>query len=108
MSIEELRSFTILAGQLHFGRAAQALHVSQPALTKQINRLEQALGGKLLERGKHGSKLTTLGERFLPRAKELVTSFDRLLAETQKEAQGRAGRLQIGFGSYTLELVPRL
>jgi DNA-binding transcriptional LysR family regulator len=108
MSIEELRSFTILAGHLHFGRTAQALHVSQPALTKQINRIEQALGGRLLDRGRHGSKLTALGERFLPRAKELVASFDRLLTETQKEAQGRAGRLKIGFGSYTLELVPRL
>jgi DNA-binding transcriptional LysR family regulator len=108
MSIEEVRSFTILAGHLHFGRAAQALHVSQPALTKQINRLEAGLGGRLLERGRHGSRLTTLGERFLPRAREVVASFDRLVAETQKEAQGRAGRLNIGFGSYTLELVPRL
>jgi DNA-binding transcriptional LysR family regulator len=44
---------------LHFGRAAQALHVSQPALTKQINRLEEAVGGKLLARNKQGSKLTT-------------------------------------------------
>lgn len=51
-------------------RVALAPHLSQPALTKQINRLEDALGGILLERDKHGSKLTTLGERFLPRAKE--------------------------------------
>lgn len=108
MSIEELRSFVILAGHLHFGRAAQARHVSQPALTKQMNRLEDAVGGKLFERGKQGSKLTTFGERFLPRAKELVTAFDRLLAEARQEAQGRGGRLRIGSGSYTLDLVPRL
>lgn len=108
MSIEELRSFVILAGHLHFGRAAQARHVSQPALTKQINRLEDAVGGKLLARGKQGSKLTTLGERFLPRAKELVAAFDRLLAEAQQEAKGHGGRLRIGSGSYTLNLVPQL
>lgn len=108
MSIEELRSFVILAGHLHFGRAAQALHVSQPALTKQINRLEDAVGGKLLARGRQGSKLTTLGERFLPRAKELVTAFDQLVAETRQEAEGRGGRLRIGSGSYTLDLVPQL
>jgi len=108
MSIEELRSFVILAGHLHFGRAAQARHVSQPALTKQMNRLEEAVGGKLFERGKQGSKLTTFGERFLPRAKELVTAFDRLLAEARQEAQGHGGRLRIGSGSYTLDLVPRL
>lgn len=108
MSIDELRSFVILAGHLHFGRAAQALHVSQPALTKQINRLEDAVGGKLLARGKQGSKLTTLGERFLPRAKEVVAAFDQLLAETRQEAEGRGGRLRIGSGSYTLDLVPQL
>jgi len=108
MTIEELRSFVILAGHLHFGRAAQALHVSQPALTKQISRLEAAVGGKLFERGKQGSKLTTFGERFVPRAKELVVSFDRLLAEAQQEAKGHSGRLRIGSGSYTLDLVPRL
>lgn len=108
MGIEELRSFVILAGHLHFGRAAQALHVSQPALTKQMNRLEEAVGGKLLARGKQGSKLTTLGERFLPRAKTLVATFDQLMADTRQEAEGRGGRLRIGSGSYTLDLVPRL
>jgi DNA-binding transcriptional LysR family regulator len=108
MSIEELRSFVILAGHLHFGRAAQARHVSQPALTKQINRLEEAVGGKLLARNKQGSKLTTLGERFLPRSRELVAAFDQLLAETRREAEGRGGRLRIGSGSYTLDLVPQL
>lgn len=108
MSIEELRSFLTLAGHLHFGRAAQALHLSQPALTKQINRLEEAVGGRLLERGKHGSKLTTFGERFVPRAGEVVAAYDRLLAEARQEAAGRTGRLHIGSGSYTLDFVPRL
>jgi DNA-binding transcriptional LysR family regulator len=108
MTIEELRSFIILAGHLHYGRAAQALHLTQPALSKQMHRLEEAIGGRLLERGKHGTALTVFGERFLPRAKELVAAFDQLLAEARKEAQGRGGRLKIGFGSYTLELAPRL
>lgn len=108
MNMDELRSFTVLAGHLHFGRAAQALHVSQPALTKQIHRLEAALGGRLFERGKHGTRLTVFGGRFLPRAKEQVAAFDRLLVGARKEAQGRGGRLKIGFGWYTLELVPRL
>jgi DNA-binding transcriptional LysR family regulator len=108
MSIDGLRSFLILAEQLHFGRAAQALHLTQPALTKQINRLEEAVGGKLLARNKQGTKLTTLGERFRPRAREIVAAFDQLLSETRREAEGRGGRLRIGSGSYTLDLVPRL
>jgi DNA-binding transcriptional LysR family regulator len=108
MNIEELRSFSILAGHLHFGRASAALHLTQPALTKQMRRLEKALGGQLLERGKHGTALTGFGERFLPRARELVGSYDGLLASARKEAQGRGGRVRIGFGYYTYELVPRL
>src|SRR5678816_714923 len=108
MHIEELRSFTILSGHLHFGRAADALHLSQPALTKQMRRLEEALGGKLFERDKHGTRLTSFGERFLPRAKELLIAHESLLKTAQKEAQGRGGRLRIGFGYYTYELVPRL
>ena len=108
MNIESLRSFTILAGHLHFGRAAEALHVSQPALTKQIHRLEDTLGGKLFERGKHGTHLTIFGSRFLPQAREQVASFDRLVANARKEAQGRGGRLKIGFGWNTLEMVPKL
>jgi DNA-binding transcriptional LysR family regulator len=108
MKVEALRSFTVLAGHLHFGRAAQALHVSQPALTKQINRLEEALGGRLFERGRHGTRLTAFGGRFLPRAKEQVASLERLLATARQEAMGRGGRINIGFGWYTLELVPRL
>lgn len=108
MSIEELRSFVILAGHLHFDRAAQVLHVSQPALTKQIHRLEDALGGKLFQRGKHGTRLSAFGTRFWPRAKEVVAAFDQLREDARKEAQGQTGRLRIGSGSYTLELVPRL
>ncbi|MBW8864536.1 MAG: LysR family transcriptional regulator [Verrucomicrobia bacterium] len=108
MDIEELRAFVILAGHLHFGRAAQVLHVSQPALTKQIRRLEESLGGRLLERGRHGTKLSAFGARFLTPAKEVVEAFDRLGVEARKAATGQAGQLRIGFGSYTLELVPRL
>jgi DNA-binding transcriptional LysR family regulator len=66
MDIRELRSFLILAEQLHFGRASELLHLSQPALTKQINRLEQELGSLLFQRGTHGTKLSSFGRQFLP------------------------------------------
>jgi len=108
MTIEELRSFVILAGHLHFGRAAQVLHLSQPALTKQIRRLEEALGASLLERGKHGAKLSAFGAQFLPQIEELVAAFDRLRDDARQAAAGRAGQLRIGFGTYTLELVPEM
>lgn len=103
-----LRSFAALAEHLHYGRAARVLHLSQPALTKQMRRLEAELGGELFERGAHGTKLTTLGESFLPLASDLVRRFDAVLEEGKRRATGEAGRLAIGFGRTTLDLVPAL
>jgi DNA-binding transcriptional LysR family regulator len=108
MDVLLLRSFTALAEHLHYGRAARVLHVSQPALTKQMRRLEEELGGDLFERGAHGTSLTTLGESFLPLASDLVRRFDAVLEEGKRRAAGEAGRLAIGFGRTTLDLVPAL
>jgi DNA-binding transcriptional LysR family regulator len=108
MEMRDLRSFVLLAQQLHFGRTARLLHVSQPALTKQIRRVEEDLGCSLFERGKHGTKLTSAGEQFLEEARPIVTGFDRLVASGRGLARGERGRLRLGFGFHTFELVPRL
>lgn len=108
MELRQIRSFVTLAELLHFGRAARLLNLSQPALSKQIQLLEDSLGGALLQRGKHGTKLTTLGRQFLPGAKALVRDSDALLEETRRAAQGDSGRLRIGFGFHTFEIVPRV
>lgn len=108
MEIPVLRSFSVLAEHLHFGRAARVLHLSQPALTKQMRRLEDELGGELFERGTHGTKLTTLGVAFLPLAVDLVKRSDDVLEAGRRQAKGEVGRLAIGFGRTTLDLVPSL
>jgi DNA-binding transcriptional LysR family regulator len=108
MELREVRSFITLAEQLHFGRAARLLNLSQPALTKQIHRLEEELGGSLLTRSRHGTRLTALGQQFLDGARSLVRECDELIALTRRAARGEAGRLRIGFGFHTFELVPRI
>jgi DNA-binding transcriptional LysR family regulator len=108
MPLHEVRSFITLAEQLHFGRASLLLRVSQPALTKQIRRLEDELGGLLLVRGRHGTQLTALGQQFLRGARTVVRDYDELLERTRRTATGEAGRLRIGFGFHTFELVPRV
>ncbi len=108
MDIRELRSFVLLGEQLHFGRAATLLNLSQPALTKQIRRMEEELGTPLFDRGKQGTKLSTFGRTFLKDAKETVRSFDELLDHGRRAARGETGKLSIGFGFPTFELVPRL
>lgn len=108
MDIRELRSFVLLGEQLHFGRAAKLMNLSQPALTKQIRRMEDELGTLLFERGKQGTKLSTFGETFLKEARSTVRSFDELMDRGKRAAEGETGRLGIGFGFPTFELVPRL
>lgn len=108
MDIRELRSFVLLAGQLNFGKASRLLNLSQPALTKQIRRMEEDLGGRLFERGKQGTALSSLGIQFLRDAKNTLQSFDRLVDRGQRLADGEVGQLNLGFGFHTFELVPRL
>lgn len=106
--MRELKSFVLLAEQLHFGRAAKLLHLSQPALTKQVRRMEDELGSPLFERGRHGTSLSGFGRQFLKDARSTVVGFDRLMERAHSVAQGESGHLSIGFGFHTLELVPRL
>lgn len=108
MEIRELKSFILLAEQLHFSRAAQLLNISQPALTKQIRRMEAELGSPLFERGKHGTGLSSFGREFLRDVRRTVAEFDGLLERAQSSASGWSGKIALGFGFHTLALVPPL
>ncbi len=108
MDIRELKSFLLLGEQLHFGRAAKLMNLSQPALTKQIRRMEEDLGTALFERGKRGTRLSAFGEQFLREARSTVRSFDELMDRGKRAAKGETGKLNLGFGFHTFELVPRL
>lgn len=108
MNLEDWQAFVVLAEQLHFERASERLGLSQPALSKRIQKLEGDLGGQLFERGRQGTRLTSLGEQLLERAQRCLASFQELSAHGRRLAGGQSGRLRIGFGFHTLELVPRL
>lgn len=108
MDIYTLRSFLVLAEHLHFGRAAQALHISQPALTKQIRRLEAEIGAPLFERGPGETRLSAIGARWLPEVQATVARVDALARSVQLSVKGETGRLRVGFGFHTLEIVPSL
>jgi DNA-binding transcriptional LysR family regulator len=104
----ELRAFVTLAEQLHFGRAADRLHITQPALTKQIQRLEEAVGGPLVVRGYREVQLTEAGEVLLPRAERLLKESAAVLDIARRAVRGQLGVLRIGFGLATIQLLPEI
>jgi DNA-binding transcriptional LysR family regulator len=108
LPMTELNAFVTLAEQLHFGRAADRLHITQPALTKQIQRLEHAVGGALVLRGYREVQLTPAGEVLLPRAVQLLQESAAALDAARRAVRGQLGVLRIGFGLATIQLLPDL
>jgi len=95
LDLRLVRYFTVVADHRHFGRAAAALRIAQPSLSRQVRRLEQQLGARLLDRTPQGSRLTEAGEVFLPRAKALLRSATQAAASTRAAAQ--PSRITIGY-----------
>src|SRR5919199_6347065 len=97
MELRHLRYFVAVATELHFGRAAARLFVSQPALSQQIRSLERELGLQLLERDRRGVRLTPEGAAFLTEAKAVVQQADRAVAVAGALAAGATGRLRLSY-----------
>jgi DNA-binding transcriptional LysR family regulator len=95
----QLKYFSAVAEQLHFGRAAQALHISQPPLSRAIRALEEQLGVALFTRTRRRVALTPEGERLLEEARRLRAQLERAVHELHAMAAGQQGRLRIGFVS---------
>jgi DNA-binding transcriptional LysR family regulator len=108
LEFSELHAFVVLAGELHFRKASERLFLSQPALSKKIQRLEEKLKGALFVRSRRRVGLTDAGKRFLPRATRLLQDAEDALRETQEAIEGRAGSLRIGFGMASVsEILPQ-
>jgi LysR family hydrogen peroxide-inducible transcriptional activator len=97
VTLRQLRYFDALARHGHFGRAAEACSISQPALSMQIREMEEALGGALLERGARQVSLTQFGEELIRRVRDILRSVDEL-GDFARASQDRlAGRLRVGM-----------
>lgn len=93
------RQFLAVAEELHFGRAAQRLHMTQPPLTQAIAQVERTLGVQLFERTKRSVRLTAAGEALLVPARELLARAAALPARARAAAGGEVGRLRLAFVS---------
>ncbi|MEJ7138793.1 LysR substrate-binding domain-containing protein [Amphibiibacter pelophylacis] len=92
-----LRYFVAVAEELHFGRAAQRLHMSQPPLSIQIRQLEESLGVRLLHRTQRTVSLTYAGEVFLAQVREGLARLDEAVDSARAAARGQAGLLRVGY-----------
>lgn len=97
MELRHLRYFVAVAEELHFGRAAKRLHISQPPLSQQIQKLEEELGVVLLERSRWHVALTPAGRRFYDRAQMILRSSNSAMAEAKRIHAGELDHLVIGF-----------
>lgn len=97
-----LRAFVTVAEDLHFGRAAKRLHISQPPLSQLIRQFEQELGATLFIRTTRNVQLTPAGKALLERARRLAAEADAALVAVQRVARGEAGALTLGFTHSTV------
>jgi DNA-binding transcriptional LysR family regulator len=98
LDLDDVEAIVVLGETLHFGRAAERLHVSQPALSKRIRRLEERVGGPLLVRKYRDVRLTEAGRLLAGRGRQLLHESAASLALSRRAARGEAGVLRIGFG----------
>lgn len=107
MELRHLRYFVAVAETLNYRRAAEAIRVAQPALSKQIKDLEDAVGARLLDRNTGGVVLTDAGTVFLDEARDILERVD-MAAKAAREAQaGRSGRLTVGsLGAVSASFLP--
>lgn len=96
LTLRQLRYFEALARHGHFGRAADACAVSQPAMSLQIRDLEQSLGAALFERGPRQVRLSRFGEEFAPRVRDILRAVDELGDLARASQNWLSGRLRIG------------
>src|SRR5215217_1666732 len=96
-TFDQLAGFIAVAEELHFGRAAERLNMTQPPLSRQIQKLEKIIGAELLERDNRKVRLTSAGQTCLDEARRLMALAERAPVTARRIASGRSGVLRIGF-----------
>ncbi len=109
MELRQIRSFLSIAETLHFGRTAELIHLSQPALSLQIKALEEEVGVRLFERNRRKTTLTAAGLAFRDDAAAALSQLEQAMRSARLAANGKLGRLRIGFISTVgSEIVPNI
>lgn len=105
MDVKKARAFIAVAEELHFGRAAQRLHMTQPPLSRMIRALEEELGARLFDRSPRAISLTPVGEALVQPARELVMQSERMVQLVRRVQLGETGRVRLGFSGASVNSV---
>src|SRR6059036_195581 len=97
MELRHLRYFVHVAEEQHYGRAAERLRIAQPALSRQIQDLEEEIGFKLFVRLPRGVKISAAGKSFLVDARRILHEVNDATARAKRVASGQSGTLRVGF-----------
>jgi DNA-binding transcriptional LysR family regulator len=109
VELRQIRSFLSIAETLHFGRTAELIHISQPALSLQIRALEEEVGARLFERNRRKTTLTAAGFAFREDAAAALSQLEQAIRRARLAADGKLGLLRIGFISTAgSEIVPNI
>lgn len=109
MEFRQLKYFLGVANELHFSKAAEKLFIAQPALSRQIQALEENLGVLLFERDKRNVKLTPAGEYLREEAVQVISQLENIIKRTQLIHSGEEGEIRIGHpGSAIYSVIPPL
>lgn len=100
MEIRWMQTFIAVAEELHFGHAAERLHIAQPAVSQQIQNLEADLGVQLFKRDKRSVSLTPAGEAFLEPCHEALQAIDTAMLMARNSSDGETGLVRIGFSAW--------
>ncbi|GAA6623170.1 LysR family transcriptional regulator [Scytonema sp. NUACC26] len=109
MELRHLRYFVVIAEELHFGRAAERLHMTQQPLSQQIRQLEAEIGVLLFHRTKRRVQLTEAGKAFLEEARQILHKASQAVEIAKQVARGENGKLTVGFSGFaTYSLLPKV
>ncbi|HEY9847144.1 MAG TPA: LysR substrate-binding domain-containing protein, partial [Candidatus Caenarcaniphilales bacterium] len=109
MELRHLRYFVTLAEELHFGRAAERLHIAQPPLSQQIRQLEAELGFLLFHRTKRMVQLSEAGQVFLREIQQVLRQLEQAVQTGRQASRGEVGQLVVGFvGSAAYNILPAI
>lgn len=109
MELRHLRYLVVLGQELHFARAAEKLFITQPALSRQIQQLEEEMGVKLFDRNKRHVELTVAGTYMMEEAAFVLNHLERVVEAARRKERGQEGEIRIGFvGSAMQNVIPDL